>query len=271
MYSFYRKFILQFSKITASLHHLTRKNFKFQWTNICEEAFLTHKKRLCEAPVLAYPKWDRDFVLKTDASIEVLGAVLSQEQGEGLIHPVSFASHSLSSAECNYGITDLETLAVVWAVSHFHFLLYGHRVTVYTDHAAVHAVLEDSNPRARHARWWIQVYGSRIRQAKIVYHPGKLNASADALSQCPVSPPPTEGIGESEVQVASLQSTSLLLNCTIKELLRADSLAIQSTSLQEQRKDAKLLEIFKFWKRGNHLMIRSGQDRLFLKASSSPW
>ena len=127
--------------------------------------------------VFAYHKWDRDFVLETDASIEGLGAVLSQEQGDGLIHPVSLASCSLSSAEPNYGITDLEILAVVWAVSHFH--LYGHRVTVYTDHSAVCAVLEDYNPTARYARWWTRLYGSGIRQVKIAYHPGKLNASAD--------------------------------------------------------------------------------------------
>jgi len=32
---------------------------------------------------------------------------------------------------------------VVWAISHFQYHLYGHRVTVYTDHAAVKAVLDN--------------------------------------------------------------------------------------------------------------------------------
>ena len=41
----------------------------------------------------------------TDASIEVLGAVLEQEQDNGTLHPVAYASRSLSKAERNYGIT----------------------------------------------------------------------------------------------------------------------------------------------------------------------
>ena len=36
------------------------------------------------------------------------------------LHPVAYASRSLSPQEKRYAITELETLAVVWAVSHFH-------------------------------------------------------------------------------------------------------------------------------------------------------
>ena len=56
-------------------------------------------------------------------------------------HPRAYAS-SLSSSE-NYLITELKTLMVVWAISHFQYHLYGHRVTVYTDYAAVKAVLDN--------------------------------------------------------------------------------------------------------------------------------
>ena len=61
-----------------------------------------------------------------------LGAVLLQYQTDGLPHPVAYASRALLPSESNYGITDLETLAVVWALSHFHYYLYGHKVTVIT-------------------------------------------------------------------------------------------------------------------------------------------
>ena len=58
-----------------------------------------------------------DFVLETDTSHQGLGAVLSQRQEDGKLHPIAYASCALSGAEKNYGITDLETLAVVWAIS----------------------------------------------------------------------------------------------------------------------------------------------------------
>ena len=47
-----------------------------------------------------------------------LGAVLSQLQDDSSLHPVAYASRSVSGAEKQYAITELETLAVVWAVMH---------------------------------------------------------------------------------------------------------------------------------------------------------
>jgi len=64
------------------------------------------------------------------ASIYGPGAILS-------LLPIAYASFSLSKSERNYAVTDLETLADVWALSHFHYYLYGHQVTIYTHHAAV--------------------------------------------------------------------------------------------------------------------------------------
>ena len=73
--------------------------------------------------------------------------MLSLEQDDRRLHPIAYASRSLSAAERNYSITELETLAVVWAVTHFHSYLYGHSVTILTDHTAVKAVLETPTPR----------------------------------------------------------------------------------------------------------------------------
>ena len=54
-------------------------------------------------------------------------------------------------------ITELETLAVVWAMSHFRHYLYGHNVVVFTDHSAVKAVLTNPGSNGKHARWWTKV------------------------------------------------------------------------------------------------------------------
>lgn len=74
----------------------------------------------------------------------------------------------MSVAEANYTIINLKTLAVVWAITHFRYYVYGHNVTVVTDHAAVKAVLGVPNLTRQHTRWWSKVYGSGIRQIDIV-------------------------------------------------------------------------------------------------------
>ena len=131
------------------------------WTTEAQAAMEQLKERLTKAPVLAYPFFGKPFTLETDTSISGIGAVLSQEQDDRRLHPIAYASRSLSSVECNYSITELETLAVVWAVTHFHSYLYGYSVTILTDHTAVKAVLETPNPSRKHARWSM-AQGSKI-------------------------------------------------------------------------------------------------------------
>lgn len=69
------------------------------------------------------------------------GAVLSQMQEDQQFHPVVYASRSLFAPEKNYSITELETLVVVWGISHFQAYLYGREVKV-TDHTTVNTILE---------------------------------------------------------------------------------------------------------------------------------
>ena len=132
-------------------------------------AFQHLKQCLVSCLVLPYPNFDEDFVLEADASVMDLGKVLAQRQSDGFTHPIAYASHALSPSKCNYRITDLETLAVAWALSHFHHFVYGHKVTVITDQVAVKAILDTFNPSGCHAQWWIRVFGQGIKEVSIVH------------------------------------------------------------------------------------------------------
>ena len=211
--SHYRRFVPNYAKIAFPLHALTRKGALFQWTANCEVAFETLKTRLVTAPLLCYPDFDKDFVLETDASKQGLGAILSQYQVDHKLHPVAYASRSISSTEANYAITDLETLAVVWAVTHFRYYLYGHKVTIITDHAAVKAIL---GAPSLSGRWWSKVHGSGIKQVEIVHRSGKTNQHTDCLSRQPVWTAPTEDTADGEVQVAKISTQAN----TISDLLQ---------------------------------------------------
>lgn len=186
MASYYRKFILGFSKIAKCLYRLTSPKEGWTWKSQEKEAFERLKLAMSQTPVLAQPNikgaqdGSRPFLIYTDASKEGLGAMLAQQSDDTFIHPLYFASKSLSKAEKNYHITDLEALAVVFAVKKFHFFIYGLRTAVRTDHQPLTSLSKKTTASARVLRWALELQKYKLQ---IEYVHGKANAVADALSR----------------------------------------------------------------------------------------
>ena len=119
----YRCFIKNFAKIAAPLYDLTsgankdKKSESVTLTPEALEAFDTLKRKCVQAPVLAFPDFQKPFLLETDASGKGLGAVLSQKQDDGRYHPIAYASRVLMETEQKYHSNKQEFLALKWAVT----------------------------------------------------------------------------------------------------------------------------------------------------------
>ncbi|GJV25977.1 putative reverse transcriptase domain-containing protein [Tanacetum coccineum] len=83
---YYQRFIEGFSKIAKPLTKLTQKNKRYIWGEYQESAFQLLKQKLCEAPILALPEGNDDFVIYCDASLQGLGAVLMQREKNSLLY-----------------------------------------------------------------------------------------------------------------------------------------------------------------------------------------
>ncbi|GJS29274.1 putative reverse transcriptase domain-containing protein, partial [Tanacetum coccineum] len=129
---YYRRFIEGFSKIAKPLTELTQKNKKHIWGEDQESAFQLLKQNLCEAPILALPEGNNDFVVYYDASLQGLGAVLMQRE-----KVIAYAYRQLKPHEENYTTHDLELGAVVFALKIWRHYLYGTKCTVFTDHKSL--------------------------------------------------------------------------------------------------------------------------------------
>ncbi|KAL6737825.1 hypothetical protein Aduo_011436 [Ancylostoma duodenale] len=155
MASYYRKFCLSFSRIAGCLFQLTSTKNKWEWEEEHRKAFERVKEVISGVPVLVYPdveaarRAEKPFFIFTDTSTSGLGAVLSKEGRDGYLHQIFFASKSLSKAERRYHVTDLEALAVVFAVRRFHMFIYGLPTLVMTDHQPLTALFQRCNVSPR--------------------------------------------------------------------------------------------------------------------------
>lgn len=203
MVFFYQSFILRCSAIAKPLFSLTaapkrrgkhlrnqkaagtfRKLTQADWTPACEEAFEKLKSELINCAVMAHPDFNKPFILSVDASLDGVGAVLSQlPDGENKARPVAFASKTLSKSQQRYPAHRLEFMALKWGITEkFSHWLKGHKFTVWTDNNPLSHVLTKPKLDAYEQRWVAKLSAYDF---DLKYIPGPKNVVADALSREP--------------------------------------------------------------------------------------
>ncbi|XP_058211686.1 uncharacterized protein LOC131323861 [Rhododendron vialii] len=172
---YYRRFVIDFSRLAAPLTKLTRKGTRFVWSDVCEKAFEELKRRLTTAPVLIVPEQGVGYSVYCDASKEGLGCVLMQ-----LGRVVAYGSRQLKTHKRNYPTHDLELAAIVFALKSWRHYLYDERFEVFSDHKSLKYLFSQKELNLRQCRWMehLEDYDFELQ-----YHLGKANVVADALSR----------------------------------------------------------------------------------------
>ena len=183
---YFHHFIKGYAKIAKPLNNLLQgKNSKLKSHLVrllpdALAAFQELKMKCLTVPVLAFADFKKPFLLETDASIEGLGAVLSQEQDDGRYHLVAYASHSLKGDKLKYHSSKLEFLALKWVMTeHFREYLQYQPFLVRTDNNPLTYVLTMPNLDAIGHRWVVAMAGYNL---EIQYVRGSDNKVADTLS-----------------------------------------------------------------------------------------
>ena len=160
----------------------------FKWDSQHQESFDRLKDALISSPILAYPNYDKPFILETDASLKGLGAVLLQEDDNGNFCIISYTSRTLKPYERSmrkYSSAKLELLALKWAVcDKFRDYLIGSQFTMLTDNNPL-TYVRMSHLGAAQIRWLSDLM---LFDFEIKYRAGKTNQAADALSWRPENP-----------------------------------------------------------------------------------
>ena len=187
--SYYRRFIRHFPEIASPLHDLTKKGVDVPTLSqqpTCQAAIKGLITAITSEPVLATPRFDRRFYVKTDAaSTEGIGGVLAQRDDDGHEHVIAYYGRRLTSAERHWTVTEIELLAAKESIKQWRPYLWGREFTLIVDHAALrwlHTMKDtvEGGPASRLMRWILMLNEYRFN---VEHKPGAKHCDADGVSR----------------------------------------------------------------------------------------
>jgi hypothetical protein len=106
-------------------------------------------------PILRHFDLTRPLTLETDASDYAIGAVCSQPDNLGILHPLGYFSQKLKEDELNYDVHDKELLAIVDGLNKWSTYCKStyHTITILSDHKNLEYWHTKKDLNLRQARW----------------------------------------------------------------------------------------------------------------------
>lgn len=183
LFGYYRRFVPNYSILAEPMTRLLKKNTKFSWQAEQESAMKLLKESLKKNQALAHYNYKDPVAVRTDASGIGIAAILLQRQ-DGEWNLISCCSRRLTPAESNYAISELEALAIVYALHKWRNYLLGIKFTILTDHCALCALKSKKLNSPRLHRWALLLSEFDFQ---IKYVKGNLRKDVDCLSRAPVN------------------------------------------------------------------------------------
>ena len=204
LFNYYRRFVKDFSRLSRFLSDYLKGNpngrTPVKLDDNARLAFNELKQKLIAAPVLAYPDFDKQFIVETDASQHHVGAILSQIGSDGKEHPVAYWSDILAPRASFWSAYKRELWALISACKHWrNYLQIRQEFTARFDQRALKWIFDVKDREPMLAGWIMQLeeYGIRLE-----YQPGEKHQHVDALTKGPINRNPYLHGGESHAPEA---------------------------------------------------------------------
>ena len=175
-------FMPNVSIFTAPLSAITKNGHDFMWRPLHEKCFAEIKALATKAPILKpiNPEIEDPIWVVCNASASGVGAFYGQGKTWENCRPAGFMSRKFKEAQQNYRVFEMETLAILEALTKWEDKLIGRKFTVITDHQSLEFFSRQKHLSGRQARW--AEYLSRF-DFEVTYVKGQYNIVADCLSR----------------------------------------------------------------------------------------
>ena len=232
--NYYRRFILDYSKIACSLTDLLKKERKWEWDAECQATFQKLKDAITSKLVLRLPDLELPFEVHMDESDRAIGGVSVQER-----HPVAFESRKLNAVEQRYNAHEKEMIAVIHSLETWKHYLMETQFVVVTDNVANTFFKTQKKLIAKQARW--QEFLANF-DFMWVHKLGRHNQVEDALSR---------------KEVASYVGSLGLVVADFKERVRHE--ALQDKTYQKLVEQVKSGTTRRYWLKNELLYFTGGK------------
>ena len=176
------KFSPSTSDIYKALRQLSSVKTEWTWNATYQKLFERAKSIIKAETCMTFYDGTKPPYLETDASVVGLGDTLLQTRnGTGcprdtapdnnILHPIAFASKSLSSAEKRYSSIEREALDILCGLEKFHHYSFAREARIITDHKLLVAIFKKdmTTLSQRLQQILLRIHQYRV---KIMYKPG---------------------------------------------------------------------------------------------------
>ncbi|XP_055623100.1 uncharacterized protein K02A2.6-like [Toxorhynchites rutilus septentrionalis] len=138
--NYYGKYVPEMRKLRYPMDQLLKAGVKWEWSDACQRSFDRFRDILQSPLALAHYNPKLGLIVSADASQHGIGARIAHQFPDETVKAISYATRSLTPAESNYSQIEKEGLALIFAVTRFHRMIFGRKFTLETDHKPLLAI-----------------------------------------------------------------------------------------------------------------------------------
>jgi len=179
MCKYLRRYLKDCAKHCMKLNELLCNDSDGKWTEGHAQAWDALKHDVATTKGVWHPNYHHPLYVCTDGSKHGIGGYVYQMIG-GEERVISYYSRSTTADERKWDTRELEILAIIATLEHFHPIVDGKHLRIQTDHKNLKYLMDMKNPTGRLGRWVMRLSEFDF---ELSYRKGKFMDIADCLSR----------------------------------------------------------------------------------------